>query len=252
MFADDSSSVDPATALPLVRSNLLKHFSQLRNYTCHVVADRFRRLGNNSLDRQDRVQLEAAFVGDKELFSRPGETTFEDRPVASMVPSGMISNDAFGSYYDVMLSGNATELKYHGSCKKDGRNTFRYEFRVPQEKSQLTVRRGTREAVVGFKGNVWVDSETLDLVRLDWKTEHIPSSVGVSSLEKVTHYEIRRIGRTDFLLPVKSELGAYDENGDFSLNLVTLEACREFTGESNVVYDTPAEGPSVDGRRPQP
>ena len=238
--ADTSASIDPDAILKQVRENARNHVSQLRNYTCHVVVDRLiKPAGSNSLEHHDRVEFDAAFVGDRELFSKIGETQFEDRPISSMVPDGMISNNAFGAHDDIVLSGDAAQFEYRGRCNKDGHNTYRYEFRIPREKSQFLVRHNAQEAIVAYKGTVWVDADTLDLIRLEWKTEHIPSFVGISSIKKVMHYNTLRIGTSNFLLPDNSELTAYDEQGDYSLNIVALKACREFTGESKIKYETP-------------
>ena len=239
MFAADPfADVDPELMLQQIREKARDHLSQLRNYTCHVEVNRWTKgAGSNGISPQDKVEFEAAFVGDRELFARLGETQFEERPISSIVPEGMISNNAFGSHDDIVLSGDAAIFKYRGHCNKDGHSAFRYDFIVPQEKSQFLVKHNAEEAIVGYKGTLWVDSETLDVVRLDWRTEHIPSSVGISSIEKVMHYGALRIGRSEFLLPNNSELTAYDSHGDFNFNIITLKGCREFTGESTVKYD---------------
>jgi hypothetical protein len=254
VFAGESTArEDPDVVLQHIRAKMMEHFSQLRNYTCHVTVDRLiKRVGYNTMERQDRVSLEAAFVGDRELFSRDGETRFEERSVSSMVAGGMISNNALGFHEDAVLSGDGAEFKYRGPCKKDGHKTYRYDFHIGEEKSHFLVRHNAAEAIVGYKGTIWVDADTLDIVRVDWKSDRIPSSVGISSIEKTMHYKILRIGHTDFLLPAASELAANDERGNFSLNMITLEACREFTGESQVTYDTPAGSPSTRSGVPEP
>lgn len=250
--ADSQTGEDPELLLQRIRTKMADHLSQLRNYTCHVVIDRLiRRASTSRFEHRDRVELEAAFVGDKELFSRPGETSFQEQPISRMVPAGMISNNAFGSHDDIVFSGDTAEFKFRGRCKKDGHDAFRYEFRVPEEKSQFLVKHDSAEAIVGYKGSVWVDAETLDVVRLDWKTENIPPSVGISSIEKSMRYKVLRIGHSDFLLPRDSEIAAFDPRGNYSLNMVSLEGCREFTGDSVVNYETPANDSPDVTKRPE-
>ena len=87
-----------------------------------------------------------------------------------------------------------------------------------------------------------IDAETLDLVRADLKVNRIPSYVGVSSIEKSLHYKMIRIGDTDFLLPHNAEMTAVDDHGIYSLNMVSIDGCREFTGESIITYTGPAQG----------
>ena len=81
-----------------------------------------------------------AFVGDRELFSRPGEAQFAEQPISQIVPHGMIGNDTFGSHEDDVFLGDGPTFKYAGSCKRDGHKTFRYNFRVPLENSRLLVK----------------------------------------------------------------------------------------------------------------
>ena len=242
VFASDSRAAeDPELLLQRIRRGITAHLSQLHNYTCHVAIDRLVRSVRTSSLNRDKVELEVAFVGDRELFSRAGETQFEEQPIQQIVPLGMIGNDVFGSHDDDVFSGDVATFKYAGSCKKDGHRTFRYDFRVPQERSRLLVEQNKNaDAAVGYHGSFWVDAETLDMVRLEWKTDHIPPSVGLSSVEKSMRYKVVRIGNSDFLLPLHSELASFDQGGNYRLNTISLDRCLEFTGESVVTYSTPS------------
>jgi hypothetical protein len=137
-----------------------------------------------------------------------------------------------------------------GPSKKDGQKTFRYDFVVPQEKSQFLVRHQPAEGIVGYKGSFWVDSETLDLVRLELKAEHIAAYIGVSSVEDIMEYKPIRIRNTDFLLPYKSKLAAVERSGLYYMNMIKLDHCREFTGESVVTFGGPADVSSADRAAP--
>jgi hypothetical protein len=252
--ADSGAPPDPELLLQRVRSKITAHLSQLHNYTCHVVIDRMARsLHTSGLGHRDRVELEVAVVGDRELFSRAGETRFEEQPIHQIVPGGMIGNDAFGSHDDDVFAGDAATFKYAGSCKKDGHKTWRYDFRVPQESSRLLVKKNdSGGATVGYQGSFWVDAETLDMVRLEWKAHHIPPSVGLSSVEKSMRYKSVRIGTSEFLLPIHSELASFDQGGNYRLNTTSLERCLEFTGEAVVTYGTPLDGASAQRRNTEP
>jgi hypothetical protein len=247
LAADSRVAEGPELLLQRIRGRIAAHLSQLHNYTCHVAIDRLlRSTSTSSFDHRDRVELEVAFVGDHELFARAGETRFEEQPIHEIVPLGMIGNDAFGSHDDDVFSGDAATFRYAGSCKKDGHKTIRYNFRVPQESSRLLVKQNkSADAAVGYQGSFWVDAETLDMVRLEWKADQIPLSVGLSSVEKSMRYKLVRIGNSDFLLPLHSELASFDRLGNYRLNTTSLERCLEFTGESVVTYDTRTDGPST-------
>lgn len=244
--AQSQTDEDPEILLQRIRTRTAEILSQLPNYTCHEVVDRlYKRRSSGSLERLDTVELEVAFVGNRELFARPGATHFEERSITKLV-SGTIGNGAFGSHADSIFSGDAASFKYIGSSKKDGHKTYRYDFRVPQEKSHFLISHGSAQSIVAYQGSFWVDVETLDLVRLDLKADHIPAHVQVRLIEESMRYKPVRIRDSTFLLARDSELAATESSGDYSLNIIRLEACRAFTGESVVTFGATPDASSTD------
>jgi hypothetical protein len=141
----------------------------------------------------------------------------------------------------MIFASDAAEFRYVGTAKKDGHQTFRYDLRVPQDKSGFVVMHNSAKAIVPFEASVWVDVETLDLVRMDLKVNRIPSYVRVQSIEKSMHYRLIHIADADFLLPGKTELAATDDLGNYSLSVIRLDQCREFTGQSTIKYGAPTQ-----------
>jgi hypothetical protein len=244
---------DSVVLLQRIRSKIAEHLSRLRNYTCHVVINRLERaVSSNSIVNRDSLELDVAFVGDKELFSRPGEAQFAEQPISQIAPHGMIGNDTIGSHEDDVFLGDGPTFKYAGACKRDGHKTFRYNFSVPLENSRLLLTRGaSAEEMVAYRGSFWVDADTLDMVRLEWKTDHVPTSVGLSSVEKSMRYKIVHVGNSDFVLPLHSELVSFDQQGNYRLNTIALEHCQEFTGGSTVTYGQPVDD-AVPPNQPRP
>jgi hypothetical protein len=255
--AELPNAEDPEVLLQRIRTRMSEHLAQLPNYTCHQVVDRLiRRANSGSLDRVDTVEFEVAFVGRKELFSKTGGSRFEEESIRNVVPAGTIGNGVFGSHVAALFTGDAAEFKFAGACKKDGHKTFRYDYQVPQERSHFLVRHDSAEGISGYKGSFWVDAETLDLVRLDVKCDRIPSHIGVRMIEESMRYKVVKIRNSEFLLPRNSQLAASDQLGNYSLNMVSLEGCREFSGDSVVTYDAPvgngASSSSADRQVPEP
>jgi hypothetical protein len=219
---------------------MAQHLAQLPNYTCHQVVDRFiRRASSGGLSRFDRQEVEVAFVGNRELFARPGDERFEEQSISKLIPVGTIGNGAFGSHANSLFSDDIATFEYEGPSKKDGHKTFRYNFRVPQEKSHFLIKHDSAQGIVGYKGSFWVDEETLDLVRLELKVDRIPSHIGVSMVQETMRYQMVKIHDSEFWLPRKAELAATDSTGNYSLDIITLENCREYSGQSVVTFDAP-------------
>jgi len=252
--ADSQGAEDPELLLQRIRDHLAAHLSQLHNYTCHVAIDRLvQGLSPSRLDQRDRAEFDVAFLGDRELFSKPGESRFEHQSINRVVQMGMIGDDILGSHDDDLFSSDVATLKYAGSCQKDGHKTFRYNFSVPKASSRLFVSQANSgNAMVGYQGSFWVDSKSLDLVRLEWSADDIPSSVGISEVRRSMRYKVVRVGNSDFLLPIHSELTSFDRAGRYRLNVVSLERCLEYTGQSVVTFGEPVQGQRHDAARPEP
>jgi hypothetical protein len=224
-----------------IKEHLTEHLAQLPNYTCHETIQRLVRVGS-TWRHLDTVDLEVAFAGQKELFAKPGSEGFGEESVEKIVSSGTIGNGALGSHIDSLLSQDGAEFKFAGEEKKEGRKTLRYNLLVPQEKSRFRVRHNGAVGMAGYEGSLWVDAETFDPVRVDFKVNRIPSALGVRLIEESMHYRKLTIGNSEFDLPDRSELAATDDMGTYSLNMVKLEHCREFTSDSVVKYGSPVQG----------
>ena len=249
--AQPEDSQDPDALLTRIRDRIKEYVSKLPNYTCHEVIDRFgRSMASGTLTHLDTVELEVAFVGKRELFARTPDEHFEEQSITRVISSGTIGNGPFGAHAAAVFTGDAATFKYVGPSKKDGHKTVRYDFFVPQEKSQFLVRHQPSEGIVGYKGSFWVDSETLDLVRLELKADHIPSYISVNLIEEIMQYKPVRIRDADFLLPYKSELAAAERSGFYYVNTIKLDRCKEFTGESVVTFGRPTDAPSAERAAP--
>jgi hypothetical protein len=96
--------------------------------------------------------------------------------------------------------------------------------------------------MAGYEGSVWVDPDTFDLVRVDFKVNQIPSFLKVRLIEESLHYKKLTIGNSEFSLPDHSELSATDDMGNYTLNMIKLDRCHEFAAESLVKYGSTVEG----------
>ena len=224
-----------------VKARMAAHLAELPNYTCHETIDRVIRNGRE-FRHLDTVELEVAFVDNRHLFSRPGENRFGEQPIEKLAGGGTIGDGVLGSHIDMVLSRDMAEFRYAGECKKDGRKALRFDLHVPVETSTFLVRHNARVGVGGYEGSVWVDPETLDPIRVDYKVNRIPPSIGVRLIEESMHYKKLTIGKSQFDVPERSELGATDDTGAYSLNTIKLSGCREFSADSVVKYGEPVKG----------
>lgn len=231
-----------------IKSHMSEHLARLPNYTCHETIERYVRTGS-SYRHVDQVRLDVVFSGQRELYSRAGAGRFEDGAVEKLVSAGTIGNGALGSHIDLLLSQNEAEFKYVGTEKKDGHKSLRFDLTVPIEKSHFEVRHNSAEGVAGYQGSLWVDAETYDPVRVDFKVNRIPSYIGVRLIEESLHYRKLSIGNSEFSLPDHSELAATDDENVYTLNTAKLDGCREYSADSVVTFGPTPQGSAARERQ---
>lgn len=240
------SAVDPEGVLFRIQQKVGDHIAQLPNYTCHEVINRsIQPVNANVLRQYDQVELEVAFVGFRELFARPGGTHFEEQSITTLVRTGTIGNGMFGSIVTSVFLGGGASFEYVGTSEKDGHKTYQFNYRVSQEKSHFSVKHNFTEAIVAYHGSFWADAEAYDLVRVELIADQTPAEIGVAFIKERVQYTALRIREAEFLLPLHAEMDSMDTSGDLTRNDLTLEQCREFTGESSVTFGGPLDVPTA-------
>lgn len=231
------------TELSQIKQRVSENLSRLPNYTCRQTIERsVQKAESRRYVPMDRLRLEVAYVGGKELFAWPGASRFEEKRIEQLVGGGAIGNGQFGGHVEAIFRGPGATFKRDGDTSLNGRKAIRYEYSVPREKSEFVVSTEFGGAVVGYHGSFWVEAGTLDLLRLDVQTDQIPPHVQLTSDTNVMEYARLPIGESDFLLPKFSELRMTQPDGAVSRNRVSFDGCRQYMGESVIRFDEDTSG----------
>src|SRR6185295_3339105 len=91
------------------------------------------------------------------------------------------------------------------AAKLGDRDAIRLDYEVPAAKSNFEVGANGQRAVVGYKGSVWVDPKTFQLVRIEIEAEGIPRKIYVRSAQSQINYVLSRFGDSAVLLPSSSQ-----------------------------------------------
>lgn len=245
-IADDAASKQqepPAALLGTVRQRMAQNLAHLPNYTCLQTIERTqRRAPSRRFTLLDTVRLEVALVNGKELFSWPGEKKFEDKEISEIVSGGAIGNGNFALHAKSVFLSNAPRFTFAGPRTRNNRETLRWDFDVPRLRSGYTLRVGPNEAIVGYHGSFWVDPQTLDLIRLEVEAEQIPPQLHLARASDSVDYMRADIGGSVFLLPQSAELVMTDDSDSDNRNRTTFSSCRQYTGESTLLFTDPAAG----------
>jgi len=117
---------------------------------------------------------------------------------------------------------------------------LRFNFEVPALAGAYQVQSGEGKTMVGVRGTFWVDSQSLDLMRIEEHPVDLPPDFEVRDIVRTTTYGRTRIGSSDALLPRSSELIVTDPSGVQQRRLAEFSGCRESAGPTQ-----PAQGPPL-------
>ncbi len=224
--------------LARIKTSVAATLSRQPNYTCVQQIERsHRRLPKRKFELRDLLRIEVALVEGKEMFAWPGAGKFEQSDLTEMVTAGAIGTGDFALHARAVFEGPAPRFKYAGETELRSHQTNRYDFVVSVLNSGYKIKSAGREAIVGYHGSFWTDVDTNQLVRLEVSADDIPPELGIAEAQDVMDYGPVRIGASEFVLPVGSDLTMTDLAGNQSRNRTQFRACRQYSGESVLTFD---------------
>lgn len=245
--------------LAQLKRNVQAALRTLPNYSCIETIERsLRKNAQQPFRHVDIVHVEVAVTGDRELYSWPGANKFEDRDITDMINSGTVSNGDFAVMLRSVLVNNVSIITWHSYEEEFGRfnelyaakrQTIRWDYRIPYNLSGWILRYGGRQGRVSEAGSFWADAESLDVLRLEVSAEEIPPDLPLTAVKSTLEYTRVRFGSQELLIPQSAELIVTELSGQQRRNVIEFSHCREFTAQTTVSFDAPA---NVTDNRPCP
>ncbi|HEX8984481.1 MAG TPA: hypothetical protein VF767_03585 [Bryobacteraceae bacterium] len=220
-----------ASAEPLLldrlREKIANDLERLPAYRCRETVERTSVDGSVSHPLAT-LRFDVAQVGGKEVVSWPGEHRFSEKSIEMMASYlGAISFGEFALQLRNLFEPGVATFSAPVEEARDGRQTIRWDFKAPREKSRFQVGGPGGTAAVAYHGSVSVDPQTLDLMRLEIAVDDIPEGLGIASHRSVVEYSRVRIGTADFVLPAVANLEAQGSHVSLKSRL-TYAACGPF------------------------
>jgi len=193
----------------------------------------------------DRLRLDVTMARRGEIFSWAGASHFEDEDIDRVVRYGPIGTGSFGSFLSMIFGRDVGEFWFAGRKLVEGVDAMEYAFRVPQKDSHYYVRVRGAWVTAGYFGSVFVNSATCDVMRLAIETLDPDFTSGSCQTSTILDFGNVQIGATPLLLPVYARQMFLRADGARTENTTTFTKCREFLGESSIVFGAPA-APSLE------
>ena len=252
---------DPMKVLERVTIKQLVRAAKLPNYTCieTVTRDYYKLKKSASvkscsaipphsasdpalpLTVTDRLRLDVALTERREIYSWVGDSKFEDDGVTALVRHGPIATGAFGALVAVVFGQDAKTFHFEKNIVVAGRNLMEFTFQMASEESRYQVLTRKSWIHAAYHGTVQIDPVTDEVVRLFLETEELPRETSLCRTSTAMDLGPVKIGDGIFLLPQQGKQAFVELNGDEEENTTTFAACREYLGESTIVYSPEEE-----------
>ena len=241
-----ASPQDPLLAR--IRSRAAENLARAPNYTCALLVERTSRAPDSRrFDFADRLRLEVALSGGKELFAWPGSNNFGETSLEQLIPGGTMVSGDFALFASSVFLSPLTTFTPAGQTAPDGSRAIRYTYVVPRNKTGYLIRTSSGSATVGYHGTFLVDAQTLDLLRLEISADDLPPDLGLKDTRDSIEYRRLEVGESDFLLPVSSEVQTTDADGRVARNQTHFSHCHQYVGQAAISFGEaePVAAPST-------
>ena len=141
------------------------------------------------LNATDRLRLDVAVAQGREIVSWAGAGQFDTRRVDEVVGEGPTGTGAFGLYLVNVFDNSGVHFRYLGQKTVAGRSLLEYRFTVPVEASGYRVSGHEGWHYTAYDGTFQIDPETLELLRLDLRTDELPPETGMCEARTTLEYQ---------------------------------------------------------------
>jgi len=247
------SSVEQGAILDAVREYVMNYDGSLPDFICLEVETRKAArkpgsLGGGRAGSDPSYQTQDVITNKLTYFKHHEEKTpilNGSRPITTSYENlgGSTSTGDFGTMLRLLFEPQThAHFEWARWATWDHRLTMVFSFRVEQRYSQysISVKDLKKEIVTAYSGEVFVDNEHRDVVRLVTKAEDIPIDFPVRQAQEVLDYESQDVGGQKFLLPSRGEM-QMDGGQYLTDNILEFRFYRKYEVGSSISFDLPAD-----------
>ena len=234
--------------LPHIQHNVAEYVAAIPNYTCTEIIHRYQRPRRvNEFQTLDTIKLEVAVLNGTERFALAGSTEFGDQDLLKEIVGGSYGALSKGDFViharNIFLRDQAT-FRPPQMEKFGDRDAIRLDYEVPLAKSNFLLNADGKKAIVSYKGSVWVDKDTLQLIRINIEALGIPRELRLRAAESEVNYASARFGDAVVLLPSSSQITMQHSSGVDVRSRIEFSGCRQYGATTKLSFGDGAAGPA--------
>jgi hypothetical protein len=179
---------------------------RLPNFICTQVTRRYADpAGLEFWQSQDVIVSKLSFFEQKEDYK---VVLVNNRPVTTSMHGlgGTTTTGEFGTLLkDLFDPATGTRFEWERWATLRGKRAYVFSYRVPQERSKYTiVYERTQSTTPGYTGLVYVDRDTLAIMRVTQDVLETPIGFPVNQVRNILDYDYIEIAGQTFVLPLKA------------------------------------------------
>ena len=250
------SSEEQAALLAEIRENAINYTNSLPNYICSRVTRRhYDPTGSESWRQIDQIHEQLTFFDHEEKYKVVSVSghLITGKLDHSQV-GGATSSGEFGTLlYEVFVPETDTYFEWDHWGKLRGKVMYVFAFRVRQSRSKYSIyhQESRRKVIAGYRGLVYADKETKQVMRLTLECEDLPVDYPIQQVAITLDYEPTMISEREFLLPFKSEL--HSREGRIMVwNETEFRNYRRYSADTNITFEATPDPISADDLKETP
>jgi hypothetical protein len=219
--------------LKAVREYALNYVRRLPDFICTQVTRRYvDPTGLEFWQREDVITEQLSYFERREEYKVV---------LVNSVPSslshdqvgGATSSGEFGTMLkEIFEPESRGDFRWERWTTLRGKRMHVFAYRVSQPYSKLRISfQRTQEIIAGYRGSVFVDRDTLAVMRVAYEAENLPPSFPIQQASTVLDYDNTDIAGLEFVLPLRAVVRL--RTGKFlTKNEVEFRMYRKFTTEA--------------------
>jgi len=222
------------------RANALAYSKRLPDFICLQLTRRYVDPTGLELDwiKYDEIKTRLSYFEQKEDYKVISvNEQLTSRQYESL--GGALSRGEFGSVLAQLFDPRtAAEFRWDRHSALRERPVYVFRLRVPQSRSEWHLSwRHERETIAGYQGQVYIDKETGQVLRISSVSEDLPRDFPIHEARTALDYGFAKIADRNYLLPLRATT-RLRESKMLMRNEVEFRLYRKFSADASIAFDS--------------
>jgi hypothetical protein len=214
-------------------------FQLLPNFVCQQSTTRSLAGADHHWREMDRITAEVLYEHGHESYR---EVKLNGKPTGRSIMDlpGSRSTGEFGSSLRALFDRDTEALfRFQSNAVLSGYYTAIYEFAVAGDKSDWRITAGSQMLMTPYKGRIWIDRDSGNVLRIEMKAVEIPESFPFRRVEAEVDYGPVILPSGRYFLPQQADNLSCNDPQSCSRNRIEFRNYQKYIGESTISFEPP-------------